>query len=617
MKCVEKIGLVKFDFLGLKTATVIHDTLKIIRQQGKTPPDLHNISLADPKTYEVFSTGNTDGIFQVESSGMRQYLRMLKPHCFEDIIAMLALYRPGPLSSDMVNHFIKCKHGTIKVSYPHPCLKTILEPTYGVIVYQEQVMAVATEIANYSLGESDLLRRAMGKKNAKDMEAQEKRFLQGAKENNIPNKTALEIFKLMKKFAEYGFNKSHSAAYALISYYTAYLKAHHTIEFMAALISTELNNTAKLYMYINACQRMGITINPPNINTSVSTFSIADKTILFGLTGIKNVGEDAVHAVVAEREANGPYQGLLDFCSRVDLHKVSKRVIEFFIKGGAMDCFDCPRAALMAALEKAVAYGQNKAKEREQGMLSMLDLLAASSDADSEEPVCFSLDELNTPEWEDIEKQKMEKEALGFFLTTHPLSAFIRDMQRLRLDTLESCREYSAEIEVKIGCIVTDITEKYSRNGEKYARLAIEDLSGVGEITIWSRSYNDEIKALLTSEIPLYIEGKTESSKSDLDEGTGQARLIASSIKSLTETINNNTEPIELSIKHQLCSQEHLEALSAILLQYPGNIPVCLWVYFNEYMVQLNLGSRFKVSPKTALWEELDTWQGKNNDRID
>ncbi len=351
MKKVEKVGLIKFDFLGLRTMTVIEDCLDIIREQGKDAPDLDTLRMDDKATYEIFATGDTDGIFQVESSGMRKYLRMLRPDCFEDIVAMLALYRPGPLGMigshgvSMVDEFIMRKHGEIEVTYPHESLEDTLKPTYGVMVYQEQVMATAMTIANYSLGEGDLLRRAMGKKIAEEMAKQRSRFLEGARENNISDKVANEIFDTMEKFAAYGFNKSHSAAYALISYHTAYLKAHFPVEFMAALMSTEMNNTDKIILYVNACRDMEIAVKQPDINSGMARFSVKDGDILFAMAAIKNVGEEAINEIVAERKANGAFKNIFDFCERVNLRRVTKRVLESLIKAGALDCFNCSRAA--------------------------------------------------------------------------------------------------------------------------------------------------------------------------------------------------------------------------------------------------------------------------------
>ncbi len=331
MKMVENVGLVKFDFLGLRTMTLIQDTLDAIEHQGKTVPNLDTLPLTDVATYELYARGDTDGIFQVESSGMRQYLRQLKPNCFEDVIAMLALYRPGPLGSGMVDEFIKRKHGEVEVTYPHESLTDCLRDTYGVIVYQEQVMQIAQIIAKYTLGGADLLRRAMGKKDPAAMAKERSTFVDGAVANNIDAKKANEIFDLMEKFAEYGFNKSHSAAYALISYHTAYLKVHFKVEFMAALMTSEMGNQDKLLKYVAACKAMDIEVLQPSVNDSIRAFSALESKVVFGLGGIKGVGDEAIKEIMEARKADGPYLSFFDFACRVTLSKVNKKVMEALI----------------------------------------------------------------------------------------------------------------------------------------------------------------------------------------------------------------------------------------------------------------------------------------------
>ncbi|MFW5731331.1 MAG: DNA polymerase III subunit alpha, partial [Desulfonatronovibrionaceae bacterium] len=375
MKRVEKVGLIKFDFLGLKTLTVISNTLEQIKAANKSVPDMNSIPLDDKETYKLLGQGQTDGVFQLESSGMRTVLTDLKPNCFEDIIALLALYRPGPLKSGMVNDFIQRKHGEIPVEYPHPDLEPILKETYGVILYQEQVMKIAQVLAGYSLGDGDMLRRAMGKKEPAVMAQQRSKFLQGARKNNVPEDKAEYIFDLMEKFAGYGFNKSHSAAYALISYQTAFLKAHFPHEFMAALITSEVNNTDKVMAHMNACRDLNIEILPPCINTSQAGFSAEQGKVLFGLTGIKNVGAGAINMIIRERNQNGPFASLLDFCTRISSRKVTKRVLEMLIKSGAMDCLGCSRKALLQGMDMVVARSQRAAKPKYQGQASMFHLI--------------------------------------------------------------------------------------------------------------------------------------------------------------------------------------------------------------------------------------------------
>ncbi|MCK5205963.1 MAG: DNA polymerase III subunit alpha, partial [Desulfobacterales bacterium] len=372
MKVVEKIGLVKFDFLGLRNLTVIANTLSLIASQGKTPPDLDNIELTDADTYRLLSAGDTTGVFQLESSGMKDLLVRLKPESFDDVIALVALYRPGPMESGMIDDYVARKHGKKKVEYLLPQLEPILKETYGVIVYQEQVMKIANDLANYSMAEADDLRKAMGKKIQAIMAEHRERFLTGAAKNEIAADEAAPIFSLMEKFGGYGFNKSHSAAYALIAYQTAYLKAHFPVEFMAALLTSEMHSSDGVVKYIVECRSHGIAVLPPNIKYSDKAFSVYGDKIRFGLVAVKNVGESAIEAIIESR-GEGGFTSLFDFCERVDLKKVNKRVVESLIKCGAFDSTGANRSQMMAALEDALDYGQRIQKERLDPQIGLFD----------------------------------------------------------------------------------------------------------------------------------------------------------------------------------------------------------------------------------------------------
>ncbi|MFH1913534.1 MAG: DNA polymerase III subunit alpha [Pseudomonadota bacterium] len=603
MKKVEKVGLIKFDFLGLRTMTVIEDCLDIIREQGKAAPDLDSLPLDDPGTYEIFARGDTDGIFQVESSGMRKYLRMLRPNCFEDIIAMLALYRPGPLGMGMVDEFIKRKHGEVAVSYPHPSLEDTLKPTYGVMVYQEQVMATAMIIANYSLGEGDLLRRAMGKKIAEEMAKQRARFLEGSRENKIDKTVADLIFDTMEKFAAYGFNKSHSAAYALISYHTAYLKAHFPVEFMAALMSTEMNNTDKIVMYINACRDMDITVKQPDINAGQARFSVLGGDILFAMAAIKNVGEEAINEIVAERVAGGPFHDIFDFCERINLRRVTKRVLESLIKAGALDCFNCSRAALLEDLEKAVAYGQKKAKEKESGMLSMLDMLGTSAQT-AHTPTCSSCEE-----FDDREKLQMEKEVLGFFLSGHPLLAYRHELTRLRTATLEDCKAMPNGTEVRVAVIIPDYKRFVTRKGDPMAFCTAEDLTGSGEITLLPNVFA-EARDKLDADRPLLVQGKIDlREEPGHEEAPKAAKILADKVIFLADAVQGSDLPVSLWIGERNAVTPHLDALKAILKRYPGTTAVNLGVITRDSVVNMRLGNGWQVHPGREFWKDVEAWQ--------
>jgi DNA polymerase-3 subunit alpha len=612
MKKVEEVGLIKFDFLGLRTMTVIEDCIDIIKEQGKKAPDLDTLALDDPATYEIFARGDTDGIFQVESSGMRKYLRMLRPDNFEDIVAMLALYRPGPLGMigshgvSMVDEFIMRKHGEIEVTYPHPSLEDTLKPTYGVMVYQEQVMATAMTVANYSLGEGDLLRRAMGKKIAEEMAKQRARFLEGSRENKIEDAVANGIFDTMEKFAAYGFNKSHSAAYALISYHTAYLKAHFPVEFMAALMSTEMNNTDKIIMYINACRDMEITVKQPNVNAGQARFAVLDGDILFAMAAIKNVGEEAINEIVEERGEGGKFKDIFDFCERVNLRRVTKRVLESLIKAGALDCFDTSRAALLEDVEKAVAIGQKKSKEKESGMINMLDMLGNGG---SEKPQAHTHTGSTCEEFDDREKLSLEKEVLGFFLSGHPLLAYRPELARLRTVTLEECKTIPNGSEVRVAVIIPDYKHFITKRGDPMAFCMAEDLTTSGEVTMLPKVYADA-KELIDADRPLLIQGRIDiREEPGHEEAPKSAKILAEKVQFLADAVSGSDQPVSLWIGEKNANDQHLNALKVILQRYPGNTAVNLGIISKESVVNMKLGQNWQVFPSREFWKDVETWQ--------
>ena len=416
MVAIEKMGLLKMDFLGLTTLTILDDTLKLIAQKG-TILALDDIPLEDQETYEkVFHRGLTSGVFQFESGGMRDVLRRYQPNSIEDLTALNALYRPGPIQGGMIDDFIERKHGRKKIEYELPELGEILKETLGVIVYQEQVMQAAHRLAGYSLGEADLLRRAMGKKNAEEMAKQRERFVQGATKNGFPPKKIEKIFDLMAQFAGYGFNKSHSAAYALLAYHTAYLKTHYPIEFMAALLTSVTGSTDDVVKYINECREMGIAVEPPDINVSDANFTPHGQAIRFGLAAVKNVGAHAIESIVAARKKLGRnFRSLYEFCEEVDLRLLNKRVLESLIKSGAMDSFG-RRAQLMHVLDKAVERAEKTQRDAQMGQhgLFLTELYGQAEDTSQNEQLP------NVPDWDEHTRLSAEKEILGFFITGHP-----------------------------------------------------------------------------------------------------------------------------------------------------------------------------------------------------
>jgi len=556
MKYVEKIGLVKFDFLGLKNLTVIDNAVKLIRA-GKDPNfDITLLGDDDAESYALISEGNTTGVFQLESSGMKEMLIKLKPSCFEDVIAACALYRPGPLGSGMVDDFIDRKHGRKEVVYDLPQLEPILQDTYGVIVYQEQVMQIARTLGGYSLGGADLLRRAMGKKDPAEMAKQKDIFLAGAKENGIDLKKAEGIFDLMAKFAEYGFNKSHSAAYALIAYQTAFLKAHYPVEFLAALLTEDMGNTDKVVKNIADCRGMGIEVLPPDINESDLSFRVIGNSIRFGFGAIKNVGESAILAI-QEARGDEPFIDLFNFCERVDLRKVNKRVMEALIKCGAFDSTGGKRAAMFAALEEAVALGQRIQEERESAQVSLFgtaEIVKGNGGGSGKLP--------DIPEWDEKLLLNFEKEALGFFITGHPLQRHAATMQRFSTCTFSELTERSDKSEVRICGIVASLKELLTKKGDRMGFATLEDLTGSVEVVVFPEVYAQSSE-LLKGEEPLLVSGT-------VDQGEKASKILASSVQLLREVSEKETRTVNVTIRGDQVDPSRLESLKEVLQRHQG-----------------------------------------------
>ena len=605
MKVVEKIGLVKFDFLGLKTITLIQDTLRIIKEEGKEVPDLDTLSLDDKATYELYSSGNTDGVFQVESNGMRQYLRMLRPSCFEDIIAMLALYRPGPLKTGMVDEFIDRKHGRKPSAAPLPQLEDCLKDTYGVIVYQEQVMQIAQIVANYSLGSADLLRRAMGKKDAVEMARQKEIFIQGAVENGIHKTKAIEIFELIETFAEYGFNKSHSAAYALISYYTAYLRANYPLEFMAALFSSDMHNTDKMQQYVIQCKASRITLLPPNINTSQEHFTVHDGKIIFAFGAIKAVGTEAIQEIITVRKER-PFTSLYDLCSRVNMRKVTRRVFEFLIKSGALDCFGLPRKAMMEALEACILKAQRENREKDSLQTSLFSLTPERPKSTSGLGFDYAGD--ITSEFPQKEWLSLEKDSLGFFLSKHPLHALSTEYERLQL--LHVAQVHALEMDsqiVKIGVVVSTIKETTTKKGEKMAFLTLEDVSGSIECIVFSKEYAQSI-SVIGSDLPLVVEATVEFEDNLLDSESRTARLLARSITILEDYARNSSTAVTIQIPPTI-GKKAIHSLQDIFIKHKGDTTVELHLHLHDVLAIAPLSSNWGISPTIEFFTDLSLWE--------
>lgn len=567
MNDIEKVGLVKFDFLGLKTLTMIHHAVTAINEQQ--PPgrqlDPSILPLQDEKTFALLGSGRTTGIFQLESSGMRNILVRIKPECFEDLIAILALYRPGPLESGMVEDFIKRKRDPSQVKYDPPELEPILKETYGVIVYQEQVMAIANRLAGFSLGQADLLRRAMGKKKHEEMAKQKAQFITGAKANGIAEKKAEKLFDQMAFFAGYGFNKSHSAAYAFVTFQTAYLKAHYPTAFMAALLTSEMGNTDKMVGYFTECRELGISILPPDVNESSKNFTVVEEGIRFGLAAIKNVGGGAVDAILASRVQDGRFRSFHDFCERIDLQKVNKRVLEGLIKVGAFDSMGVARAQLMAVLDQALEEANAIQRERAQGQTSLFEVMDASQDAPGrgEEP---ARQYPEVAEWSPEQRLKYERELTGFYITAHPLSRFTTAISQLATHSTATLADVRDGQEVKICGVVGSMKSLMTKKGDRMAYVQIEDLHGLVEVIVFPELFKQSGQALFPDSV-VHVTGTVDRME------TG-ARIKATAVVPLLDHHMKTVNAVTLRLEDHQRMASRLPELHAVLKRHPGPTPI-------------------------------------------
>jgi len=599
MKSIEETGFIKFDFLGLRTLTILDLVVRMVCKYHNPNFSINLIPMDDDKTYKLLASGDTSGVFQFESYGMKELLSKMCPERFEDVIALVALYRPGPLESGMVDDFIARKHGEKEVVYLLPQLASILKETYGVIVYQEQVMEIARVLAGYSLAEGDILRRAMGKKNSEEMANQRSRFIQGAIINGVDPKKTKQIFELMEKFAGYGFNKSHSAAYALIAYQSAYLKAHFPLEFMAALLTNETNNTDMMIKYIGECRDRKLLMLPPDINKSDSHFSVANKGIRFGLAAVKNVGEGAIESILAARAKNGPYKGLYDLCERVDLRKVNRRVLESLIKCGAFDSTGVHRAQLIALLDRAIEHGQTFFRDRLEGQVNMF--IAYDTKFYTSIDCNFVLSNPVSP-WSEDEFLTYEKKTLGFYITSHPLVRFKEEIKiATQFDTIDVYR-LDDQMSVQLVGLPTDIKEKITRKGERMAFMRLEDLKGSLEVIIFPNCYNDSSRYLNVGS-PVLISG-------NVDKDERGCKIKATKIVPLihqvqTKVVGNN---VILNLEVAGLTRKRLRTLKQILQHFCGDYQVVL--RFNNISnfgnTVLTLPNQYKVNPFSRLKEQIN-----------
>ncbi len=596
MKCVEKIGLVKFDFLGLRNLTVIAETLSLIEKQGKTLPDMANLDLTDKKTYALLASGETNGVFQLESAGMKDLLVRMKPECFEDVTALVALYRPGPLESGMVDDFVDRKHGRKPVIYMVPRLEPILKETHGVIVYQEQVMKIAAVLADYSMSEADDLRKAMGKKIPEILARHKKRFIRGAVDNKIGSKVAESLFDLIEKFGGYGFNKSHSAAYALIAFQTAYLKAHFPVEFLAALLTSEMHSTDGVVKYIAEARRRDITVLPPDINESEKTFTAKDDEIIFGLVAVKNVGEGAIEAIIEERNARGPFYSLFEFCERMDLRKVNKRVIESLIKCGAFDSTGHHRAQMMAVLEDALDYGQRIQREKNDPQMGLFDMGGT--------PVVINRPEMPVmDEWDDKDLLAFEKDSLGFYMSGHPLDRYDPLLDKFATVNTVSVREKNDQAGVRIGGIIRNIKTIQTKKGNPMAFVTIEDRHGAMEVTVFFSVYT-ECYHLLVEDAPVFVQGRIQK-----DENA--VKILADSIISMEDAEEKWAAEVFLNLDMNRTDKDLLIRLNDVLKHHQGECRGFLCLNdSNKTRTIIALPDDFKLAAGKNLARDVNTLVG-------
>ena len=598
---LEKVGLVKFDFLGLRTLTIIDWSVKAInlnrKLQGLPPLDINKIDLEDTDTYRLLQAGITTAVFQLESRISRDVIKRFKPDCFNDIITLVAMIRPGVLQSGMLDEIINRKQGTAKITYLHPALEMILGTTYGVLIYQEQVMQTAQELAGYSLGDADLLRRAMGKKKPEEMAMQRVVFIKGAAEKGISVSLASQIFEYMEKFASYGFNKSHSAAYALLSYQTAWLKTHYPAEFMAAVLSSDLDHTDKIVMFLEECKLLGLKVNKPNLNTSNYHFVVSGNSeILYGLGAIKGVGKIAVDSIISTRDHVGRFGSLSDLCRRVDHRKVNKRALESLIYAGALDIFSSNRAALVASLESVVKYAIQHEKNLES---NQLDLLGEWSDSSEEHHLlCF---DNSVSDWSDKERLTNERAVLGFYLSGHPTETLIQELNQFSITDYQQLATCIGKT-TRVSGIVGEARLAFTKRGKRFAIVNLESTSGNLELAVFDKLFHTCRELLVKNQL-LVAEGEVVVSANNHGY-----ELKAAKIVDLEEFRKQQVKRLSISVKSLTGSSKvaFAELLNKILTPYlGGECIVVLEYWIDQEVVKMGLGSSWKVHPKSSLITDL------------
>ena len=599
----EGVGLVKFDFLGLRTLTIIDWALQTLNRQrartGEAPIDISQIPLDDEASFALLKRCETTAVFQLESRGMKDLIKRLQPDSFEDIIALVALFRPGPLESGMVDDFINRKHGRAKVEYPFPETEEILAPTYGVIVYQEQVMQISQVIGGYSLGGADLLRRAMGKKKPEEMAKQRVLFMEGAKKGGFDADKAGALFDLMEKFAGYGFNKSHSAAYALVSYQTMWLKAHYPAAFMAAVMSADMDNTDKVVTLVEECSAMKLTLLPPDINRCETKFTVSDDgVVLYGLGAIKGVGEAAVDGIIEERKQNGPFRDLFDFCRRIDLRKVNRRLLEAMIRAGALDALGPNRATLMHNLTQAIQTADQHKKNQAAGFA---DMFGFDNPCDEEGAIEYK----ELPEWRDKERLQGEKETLGLYLTGHPINEYEAELAHFvtcRLANLRGDRKQS----VVIAGLVIAVRTMISKRGDKIAFVTLDDRTGRVETAVFAENYQ-RYRDVIVKDKLIVVEGSAS-----IDEYSGNFKMSSDHIYDIDQARERFAKRLEIEVNAVDAGNGFVEALNTTLKPFcDGGLPIQLHYRGSEARGVINLGDEWRVNASDELLHRLRELVGK------
>ena len=597
MEPLSDIGLLKMDILGLRTLTVIKEAIDLVKLIHDVEIDLDTLPEDDKPTYELFNRGDTVGVFQLESGGMRELIRRVGIDRIEDLIAMIALYRPGPMN--MLDDYVNRKTGKTKIVYEHALLSGILEETFGVMVYQEQVQQAAAILAGYSLGQADILRRAMGKKKEEIMEQQRAQFVEGCKKTNkIPANEAGKIFDTLAKFAGYGFNKSHSTAYAVVAYRTAFLKANYPSEFMAALMSSEMTNADKLPVFIGECKKMGMEILPPHVNQSASRFRPEGKAIRFGMTGVKNVGSAAVDAIVAEREQNGPFAGLLDFCSRLDSQLVNRRVIESLVRSGSFDCEEVHRARMFNGIGFAVSRATSAQRDNRSGQGSLFDIL-------DEGPLSDEKDLPDCEPWHENELLAAEKELLGFYISGHPLARHASLLERYQLCDIAGLADLPDHAGTRVGGIASRIDRKVTKKGQPMAIVELEGLDGSVQVLVFPEAYAKNAE-YLQPDAPLMVCGEVRAEE--------QIKIQADDICPLTDSPRHFAKRISIHIATAKLDEEELEKVKRLLAAHPGSVPVVICLQFpGGEKVFMDTDKSYKVMPDEELIRDIEQLIGEES----